>query len=256
MTPGNGRIVSAPGHHRAAAVVAGAMLVSSLGLSGCGIGHVVKAVNRVRHDVAANKATVEEFTSSMKSGEATPFEATYVTTGKSPAKVVYAVQPPQNLAFTDTPPGSGASNLDIVVNKSGEYSCSPPATAGSASRWTCQKLGNASAATHNRIFDLYTPAHWITFLRGFSLAAGFAGDSVRSSHLTKNGFSMNCLVFRAAGVRGVSRICTTSQGILGYVAIASDPTRFEITSYSASPSVALFRLPPGARITAQPKSTS
>jgi hypothetical protein len=41
-------------------------------------------------------------------------------------------------------------------------------------------------------------------------------------------------------------IGTTAQGILGYVKIASDPTSFQIRSYSASPPGSLFEPPPGA----------
>lgn len=89
-----------------------------------------------------------------------------------------------------------------------------------------------------------------------SLAAGFAGDKVTSSKLTVNGFRMHCVDFRATGIKGTSRICTTAEGILGYVKVASTPTSFEITSYSAPPPGSLFRLPPGARVTRPKKSTS
>jgi hypothetical protein len=56
---------------------------------------------------------------------------------------------------------------------------------------------------------------------------------------------MTCVDFRAAGIHGVSTICTTSRGILGYVKVAGDSTSFQITSYTA----ALFQLPHGAKIT-------
>src|SRR5579863_9679976 len=39
---------------------------------------------------------------------------------------------------------------------------------------------------------------WVTFLRTFALAAGFAGDKVGTSTTTVNGFTMNCLDFRAS----------------------------------------------------------
>ena len=60
---------------------------------------------------------------------------------------------------------------------------------------------------------------------------------------------MQCVDFRAAGVAGISTICTTAQGILGYVKVASDPTSFQIKAYSPAPPAALFRLPPGAQVT-------
>ncbi len=224
--------------------MAAAVVVSGFAVTGCSI---VKAAKKVEQDVEGNKATIDNFTSKVQSSEATAFEATYTTTGSSPATIVYAVQPPTGLAFTDTPSGSGTSSAHVIVNSSGEYSCSPPSAAGST--WTCQKLGTADAAAENKIFDFYTPAHWVGFLKDFSLAAGLAGDKVSSSSMTLNGFSMQCVDFNAPGVQGTSTICTTAEGILGYVKVASDSTSFEITSYSASPPVSLFQLPPGATIT-------
>ena len=40
------------------------------------------------------------------------------------------------------------------------------------SKWSCRKLGTASAAAATQIFAIYTPAHWAVFLRDFALAAG------------------------------------------------------------------------------------
>lgn len=175
--------------------------------------------------------------------------------------VVGAVRPPKGLAFTDTPSGSssnGALRLHIVVNSSGEYSCSRPSAsgAGASHRWSCQKLGVAIAATRNQILGVYSPAHWVAFFKGFALAAGFAGDSVTTSTLTLNGFGMKCVDFRAAGIAGTSMICTTTQNILGYVKVASDSSSFQIKSYSAPPPASLFELPPGAKVTTGHKETA
>lgn len=213
-------------------------------LTGCG---VVKDVKKVAHDVSANKATIDTFTNRVQSGAGATFEATYTTTGSSPATVVYAVEPPNGLAFKETP-SAGGSSVDLVVNPEGEYSCSSP-TSGAPS---CQKLGTADAASENKILDLYTPTHWITFLKDFSLAAGFAGDKVTSSTMTVNGFDMQCVDFVAPGVAGTSTICTTSAGILGYVMVASDSTSFEIQTYSATPQSSLFQLPAGATVVTIP----
>jgi hypothetical protein len=254
MMPFTGRAVAILGRRAAAGTMAAGLLLSGLGLAGC---RVVNSVNKVRHDLASNRATIDEFTSTLKSGEGTTFEATYVTTGGSPTTVVYAVKPPNGLVFKDAHSGApSGSNADIIVNSSGEYSCSPPgsmsAPTGPASvSWRCRKLGAADAAAQNKIFGFYTPAHWATFLRDFSLTAGFAGDSITSSHLTVNGFSMRCVDFHTPGVSGKSVICTTAQNILGYVKVATDSTTFEITSYSGSPPASLFELPPGATVTAQ-----
>jgi hypothetical protein len=233
------------GGRRTIAIAALALTIGGFGLSGCG---VVRAVHKVASTVEGNKATIDQFTSTIKSGEAQPFEATYVTTGSSPTTVIYAVQPPKALAFKDLQTGSGdATNVDIVVNSTGEYACTPP-SAGSGSAWSCQKLPKQKAVIQNQIFDFYTPSHWVNFLRGFALAAGIAGDKVSTSDMTVNGFSMHCVDFVATGVAGTSTICTTAQGILGYVKVASDSTSFEIKSYTSSPSSSLFQLPAGAKI--------
>ncbi|MGA3146719.1 MAG: hypothetical protein ABSF33_04485 [Acidimicrobiales bacterium] len=224
--------------------------MSAIVAPGCG---AVNAAKRAVHDIEGNKATIDTFTNKVKAGEASAFEATYVTTGSTPATIVYAVRPPNGLSFTETP-SAGAGAVDIVVNQSGEFSCSPPA-AGS-STWSCQKLAAANASTENQIFGFYTPAHWITFLRDFSLAAGLAGDKVTSSTMTVNGFNLQCVDVQAGGVPGTSTICSTDQGILGYVKVATDATSFEIKSYSGSPPPSLFETPTGATIISPAPTTT
>jgi hypothetical protein len=248
MTPTiPGAVAAVSGRRRMTAIAAAGLMLTGFSLTGCGVVHAIK---KVAASVESNKATIDQFTSTMKSSEATPFEATYVTTGSTPTTVVYAVQPPKALAFKDTPTGGSdaTANVDVVVNSTGEYACTPPSS-GSGSAWSCEKLAKQKAAVQNKIFDFYTPAHWVTFLRDFALAAGFAGDKVSSSNMTVNGFSMHCVDFVAAGVAGKSTICTTAQGILGYVKVASESTSFQIKSYSTSPSASVFQLPAGAKIT-------
>jgi hypothetical protein len=212
--------------------------------AGCG---VISKVKNAVHNVEGNKATIDAFTQNLQSNQSTPFEATYTTTGSSPATVVYAVDPAnKGLAFHTTQTGANASNAQLIVNSSGEYACTQ---GGSGGAWSCQKLGQADAASQNQIFDIYTPAHWVSFLKGVSLVAGLAGDKVTSSTMSLNGFDMNCVDLVAKGVPGTSTICSTSQGILGYVKVASDSTSFQITNYSSSPSSSLFQLPPGATVT-------
>jgi hypothetical protein len=208
---------------------------------------VVSKVKQDVHTVEANKSTIDSFTQNLQSTKNSPFEATYMTTGSSPATVIYAVDPLSGgLAFHETQTGSSASNVQAIVNSSGEYVCNQ---SGAAGAWSCQKLGQADAASENKIFDVYTPSHWISFLKGVSLVAGLSGDKVTTSTMSLNGFDMNCVDLVAQGVTGTSTICSTSQGILGYVSVASDSTTFEITNFSSSPASSLFELPPGATIT-------
>ncbi len=226
-------------------VVPVALAVGILGLSGCS---VINKVKTTVHEIRGNKATIDAFSAKLQSGAATPFEVTYVTTGTAPATIVYAVAPPTGLAFDETPSGGSGDTtpVHLVVNASGEFACTQP---GSNVQWSCQKLGTADATDQNKIFDFYTPSHWVNFLKEFALAAGLAGDKVSSSTMTVNGFAMNCVDFVATGEPGASTICTTAQGILGYVKVATDSTSFEIQSFSASPAPSMFELPPGATVT-------
>jgi hypothetical protein len=261
MTRSTDRALIAGAHCRTAAIVAVALMLSSLGFAGCG---VIRTVKKVEDRVESNRTTMDAFTNKIKSGEGATFEATYVTTGSSPATVVYAVDPPNGLVFKESPSGGGGgspgsgSRLDVIVNPSGEYACTPPSSAGSGSKsaWSCEKLPKASAADYNNILDFYTPAHWVKFLGGLALAAGFAGDKVTSSTMTANGFAMSCVDLVASGVAGTSTICTTAQDILGYASFAQEATRFEIKSYSSSPPASLFQLPPGATVTTIPPVTT
>ncbi|HEY5049682.1 MAG TPA: hypothetical protein VII50_02185, partial [Acidothermaceae bacterium] len=257
VTPDTDRAVVVLRRHRLTGVVALAVTLGGLGLGGCS---AINKVKSVAHAVENKKKTMDAFSTKIQSGEAKPFEATYVTTGSTPTTVVYAVQPPKGLSFTNTPTSTSsagstgdtnAPSLDIIVNSTGEYSCTPPDTSGSAGKgtWACQMLSPVAADEQNAIFDFYTPAHWINFLKGFSLAAGFAGDKVTASTMTVNAFAMSCVDFATPGEAGESTICTTAQGILGYVKVAGDSTSFEIKSYTSSPSASLFELPPGATVT-------
>ena len=72
-----------------AGMVPVAFLVGSVGLTSC------TAIDRVKSavdDIRGNQATIDAFSSKLQSGAATPFEATYVTTGSAPATIVYAVR--------------------------------------------------------------------------------------------------------------------------------------------------------------------
>jgi hypothetical protein len=207
-------------------------------LSGCSVIHTI---NHVRHAVEGNRSTVKSFTSGLKSAESTPFQATYVTTGSAPTTVTYAARPPKDSSFAQASTGS---NLKLVTNSSGEYSCTSQASGG----WTCTKLGRAEAVAQNAIVGLYTPTHWITFLNLLSTTATFAGVKVTKSSMTVNGFSLKCVNFTSKH-EGRSTICTTPQNVLGYVKVANSATSFEIKSYTDSPPASAFRLPPGAKVT-------
>jgi hypothetical protein len=222
-------------------LVATAAAVGALA-AGCG---VVSKVQQTVHNVEGNKATIDSFTQNLDSTQSVPFSATYSTSGSAPATVVYAVDPAnKELAFHLTRTGADGSNVQIIMNASGNYSCTQ-----SGSSWSCNKFDTSSASAQEGIIDLYTPSHWVGFLKGVSLAAGLAGDKVSTSTMQVNGFDLHCVDLVAGGVSGTSTICTTPQNILGYVKVASDATTFAITDYSSSPDPSLFQLPPGATVT-------
>lgn len=234
-----------------AAIAATAALLAGTGAAGCS---VVNAVRHVTSTVTANRAAIDAFASSLKPGTATPFEVTYETTDGSRATIVYAVRPPRDIAFAETSGGSGGAGtvtLRLIANSSGEYSCASLPAGSASPGWACQKLGASNAAAQNQIIGLYTPAHWVAFLSGLSIAAGFAGDKVTSSTMTVNGITLHCVNFRTHSASGTSTICSTAQGLLGYVRVAGNPVGFEIKSFTASPSAALFRLPAGTKVTRQ-----
>ncbi len=225
----------------------GALLIALMivgGLSGCG---VIRTINNVRHAVDSNRAAIKSFTGGLKTAEATPFQATYVTSGQSPTTVTYAVQPPRDVAFTQsaTDNSSGTADLDLVSNSAGEYSCT---SQGSSASWSCTKLNKAEALAQNEIVGLYTPAHWVAFLDALSITAGFAGARVTNSTMTVNGFPLKCVNFSSKH-EGTSTLCTTSQNILGYVKVTATSTSFAIKSYTSSPPASAFQLPAGAKVT-------
>ncbi len=228
---------------RGSAGIAAAALV----LAGAGGCSVVQKINNIRHAVQANKTIISTFTQGLKNSKAVPFQVTYVTTGTSPTTVTYAVQPPKDVSFKETATsGSGASDVNLIGNSSGEFSCSQPSA---GAQWSCVKLGTASALAQNQLFDIYTPSHWVAFLDAFAIAAGLAGDHVTTSTMSVNGFALKCIDFSGKDVQGTSTICTTDQGILGYVKVSTQPTSFQIRAYTASPPASAFTLPAGATVT-------
>jgi hypothetical protein len=211
-------------------------------LAGCSL---ATAVKKQVSTIQANRGVIDLFTAKLKSGQPPQFETSYVTTGGAPTSVVYAVRPPSSLLFSSArSSGSPLSTARVIMNPSGAYACTSAPGAG----WVCDKLTKSSAAAQRKLLDFYTPAHWVAFLRGLAVTAGFAGDKISSSAMTLNGFRMQCLDLRATGVAGISKICTTVQHLLGYLQVASVSTSFVIKSYSSSPAASLFGLPPGAKV--------
>jgi len=248
MSPSTGR--------RGAAAAAAAVLLGGLCLAGCtGVTASKKVTPPVtggtaaggtaadspvpRGTVPAGRAAVDSFLAELQPGTAAPFEAQYLTTGRTSRKIVYAVRPPGELMFQDTGLLSGRGR-EIVVNGSGEYLCVTPGHR----RWTCQRLDRASAAAQHKTFDVYTPAHWAAFLKAYVPAAGAKVTTfTTSAHVA----GMTCLDFSPPGTHGIDVVCVAAPGVLGLVTFHA--TGFMIESLDPSPPASLFGLPPGAKLT-------
>jgi hypothetical protein len=237
--------------HGWATAVAAAAIVAGLGLTGCSPGTVnltngSKASSPATQNDQVSKTAINNFASQLASGAPKTFEITYVTTGSAPTTVVYAVQPPSNLAFSESPVGApGQTHVRLISNATGEYSCQ----SGVGSAVTCTKLGPLNAVVRNAIIGFYTPKHWVTLLSALAQAASFAGGKVTMSTMTVNGFALHCLNVKTSASSQLNTLCTTPQNLLGYARLAGSATAFEIKSYTPSPSPALFTLPGGAKIT-------
>ena len=222
-----------------ALVVAGAFVASACGA-------IAKVRNAVNH-AEANLHTVDAFAAHLQQSPTGAFAVTYTTTGSAPAGIVYASNPAANeLTFQQSQSGAGATNTRFVSNASGDYLCTQ---AGAGAAWSCDKLSSSDAASHQQAFAAYTPAHWVDFLKGLSVAAGLEGGTVTTSAMVVNGFDLECLNLTLKNVSGTTTVCTTPQGLLGYVKAPQDSTSFEITNYTTAPSPSLFQLPPGATVT-------
>jgi hypothetical protein len=259
------------GQRGTAAALVAALLTGGLVLAGCAAGHAARKIphsaavnqavagNRLAAStpVAAGKGTVGAFIAKLQARAVTPFEATYLSFGKVPADIVYAVRPPDGLLFRDNTVVAGKTrHTQIVVNGSGEYRCVQRGT-GHA-QWTCRQLGRASAAAQNKTFAVYTAAHWAAYLKTVALAAGAKVTTVTQPANTvpmigraARDKEMDCLGFRPAGApagfAGLRSICAAAPGILGSVFGCSGPG-IVLHWYITSPPASLFQLPPGARV--------
>src|SRR5271167_219734 len=93
-----------------------AALLVAVGVLATGCSALSK-VKQAVHTVEGNKATIDSFTQNLQSTKDTAFEATYITTGSSPATIVYAVDPSSGgLAFHETQTASNAANTQVIVN--------------------------------------------------------------------------------------------------------------------------------------------
>ena len=107
------------------------------------------------HNVEGNKATIDSFTQSLQSNQSTPVRGDVHDDGERAGHRRLRRRPLQRRAgLPRDPDRADASNVQVIVNSSGEYSCNQ---SGAGGAWSCQKLGQADAATQNKIFDIYTP---------------------------------------------------------------------------------------------------
>jgi hypothetical protein len=243
------------GNRRRTIAIAVVVVPLAFGLTSCSA--VSKAINAVKtvHNMLHGSAAINSLSSKISSGDSSSYDVTYVTTGSAPATIHYAAQPPHDFAF-DTTTSNG--DLEIITNASGEFECNKSSGSGSASTWTCLKLQGAEVSTDKLMYALYSGSYWIDFLKIYSVAAALHGVTITSSTMSVNGFSLQCAVV-VSGTKPnqtTSKVCVTSEGILGYVSVSAKSADFEIKSYSASPPASLFALPAGATVTTLPTTTT
>jgi hypothetical protein len=219
--------------------------VVALALSGCG---VVKAIeHKAFNELTGRNKVLNTFTSKINTSPDASFEATYVTTGSSPATIIFAATPPNELLF------QGLGSGQLLQNSTGSYNCIP-ATGGGTS---CTRLSTQLFNTQKAVYALYSGKYWIDFLRIYSTIAGLAGVKITASSMTVNGFALSCIVVNGGTQnQGTSTWCETSAGILAYVQVQSKGTAFELKSYTANPPASLFALPAGATVITLPPETT
>jgi hypothetical protein len=230
------------------------VVTTALGLAGCSA--VSKAVDVIKtvHNLMHGSAAINSLTGKIQTGDATAsYDATWVTTGSSPATISYAATAPHDFAFVDT---TSTGQIRLFAGSAGEFECNKQA--GSAGTWTCIKAQGAAVNTDKLIYALYSGAYWIDFLKIYSVAAALHGVTITSSTMTVNGFNLQCAVV-VSGTKpnqSTSKVCVTSQGILGFVSVSAKAADFEIKSYSTSPPSSLFQVPAGATVTTLPTTTT
>ena len=83
------------------------------------------------HNVEGNKATIDSFTQNLQTRRRQPFEATYTTRGA--LRRVSSTPSTRRAAVwrsTGRRPGANSSSVQLIVNTSGDYSCSQSGSAG------------------------------------------------------------------------------------------------------------------------------
>ncbi len=170
-----------------------------------------------------------------------------MTSGGAPATVVYAVDPASGgLAFHETQTGANASNVQLIVNPSGDYSC----TQSGSGAWSCQKLGSADAAAQQQIFDLYTPSHWISFLKGDLVGGRTGGGQGHHVDTVAQRFRHELRGSRRAGRDRDQHHLQHRTGHLGLCQGGRELHQLrhhELLDLARAAS--LFQLPPGATVT-------
>jgi hypothetical protein len=232
--------------HRAPVALFLVLSAAATGLSGCG---VVKAIehhveNKVVNALTGHNKVMSSFTTKISTNLNTPYEATYVTTGSSPATITFASSPPADFFFA-----GGTSSGRLLQNSTGSYTCLKSTTGG----WSCTKLSASTFNTAKLAYALYSGKYWVTFLKIYSTVAGLAGVTIKASSMTVNGFPLSCVVVNGGTQNpGTSTWCETSTGILAYVQATSNGTAFELKSYVTNPPSSLFALPAGATVSTIP----
>lgn len=240
-----------PGWQRRALMVSGALLACCVSVSACGILTAAKRISTAVHDISGGNAALNAWEKQVKSGEGQKYSVTYETTGKGGGTITFASDPPHDFAYTSGA-SDGNSATDFVEIGSTSYDCTQP----SGGKWGCEKLSGAlGSASEAGLFDLYTGAYWLTFLKYYEAAAALEGVTIKNTTMNVNSFPLSCVVIdNSKDENNGGTFCVvTATGVLGYIHNNSSPTSdFEIKTYTSSPASSLFQVPAGATVSTVP----
>lgn len=228
---------------RGAAVAAALGL--SLGVGGCAVGNVIKAV----HAIANAASNLKNLSSEIQKGENATYEATYKSTGngESASTVTIAQEPGGKWAYI-APGSDGNGGTSWVADGKNTYFCNQATSGG---KWSCTESPEGSGSIDTSPMFAFTGEDYYVVIESLSAVAALEGYSVTNASKSVNGISLKCtsLTGKDNGQSVDYQWCITSDGILGLVKYES--SAFTITSLNTSPSSSLFKPPSGATITTE-----
>ena len=226
---------------RAIALIAGAVSLT-LGMTGCGVTNVIKAV----HNAVNAAGQLKNIEATIQKGENAKFEATYKSTSSGQAATTFT--------FAQAPGGKYlylSAGVEDVANGTDSWTCSQASSGG---KWSCQSTPETTGAgaVDAMPFYAFTGADAMVVIESLSVFAALAGFTVKNFSSSVAGVSVQCtsIVGKENGTSYNDEWCVTSDGILGLEketsSNSSNNESFTLTSLNNSPSSSVFEPPAGS----------